>query len=179
MVGSFRGYTPSAPLLEHRLRAVMNKAEFVAEVARKASITREEAARAVDAVFDVGSEGIFAALPAEVRDNVIRAGSLTDKHSGYVTFDVKWKGSELSHAFFEEAKHAVSNTSADEDRPETVQRIRDLARKVWENSADAEEFLTTPHGLLDGKTPLALAHTAEGAERVREILLALEYGLPV
>ena len=61
----------------------------------------------------------------------------------------------------------------------SIGEIRDLAISVWENPQDAEEFLTTPHALLDGETPWEVARTARGAERVREILLALEYGLPV
>jgi uncharacterized protein (DUF2384 family) len=63
--------------------------------------------------------------------------------------------------------------------PASVREIRELAVSVWGNPVDADEFLTTPHGLLDGKTPLSVARMAGGAERVREILLALEYGLPV
>jgi uncharacterized protein (DUF2384 family) len=57
--------------------------------------------------------------------------------------------------------------------------IRELALSVWENPADAEEVLSTPHALLEGERPLEPARTPEGAERVRKILLALEYGPPV
>lgn len=57
--------------------------------------------------------------------------------------------------------------------------IKDLASRVWENGEDAETFLSTPHALLDGLTPRAAARTAVGRDRVRRILLALEYGLPV
>jgi len=57
-------------------------------------------------------------------------------------------------------------------------RIRKLAVQVWENEGDAEQFLSTPHPMLDGKTPLDLARTPEGSQRVTELLLKLEYGLP-
>ena len=57
-------------------------------------------------------------------------------------------------------------------------QIRKLAAQVWENEGDAEQFLSTPHPMLDGKTPLDLARAPEGARRVTELLLKLEYGLP-
>jgi hypothetical protein len=63
--------------------------------------------------------------------------------------------------------------------PDHARQIRDLALTVWENRDDAEEFLSTPHALLQGQAPAVVARTPEGAERVRRILLALEYGLPV
>ncbi|HEX6370482.1 MAG TPA: antitoxin Xre/MbcA/ParS toxin-binding domain-containing protein [Longimicrobium sp.] len=69
--------------------------------------------------------------------------------------------------------------AASPGEPASVSGIRELALSVWENAQDAGEFLSTPHAMLDGETPLAAAQTPEGAERVREILLALEYGLPV
>ena len=57
-------------------------------------------------------------------------------------------------------------------------QIRDLAIRVWENERDAERFISTPHPMLDGETPLDLAKTPEGSRRVTELLLKLEYGLP-
>lgn len=62
---------------------------------------------------------------------------------------------------------------------QALREIRELAERVWENRSDANEFLSTPHVLLDGETPASVARTRPGAERVRRILLALEYGLPV
>ena len=63
--------------------------------------------------------------------------------------------------------------------PEHLRQIQELALAVWENRENAQEFLSTPHALLDGIPPAVVARTPEGAERVRRILLALEYGLPV
>jgi hypothetical protein len=122
----------------------MNKAEFVAEVARKASITRAEAARAVDAVFAL--EGYSRGRDAVRAEDTQPAATKGGIRSNELILD---------------------------------KEIRSLAVGVWENLADAEEFLITPHGLLNGQTPLAASRTQEGAKRVREILLALEYGLPV
>lgn len=135
----------------------MNKAEFVAEVARKASITRAEAARAVDAVLDPE----FGPVLKHARE----------------TFRARKRSAERQLASFGDAPEAAPGSV--EFQNASQKEIRDLALVVWENPADAEEFLTTHHGLLDGQTPLAVSRTAEGANRVREILLALEYGLPV
>jgi DNA-binding protein HU-beta len=59
-----------------------------------------------------------------------------------------------------------------------LKEIRSLAEHVWENKADAEQFLTSPHAMLDGHTPEEAASTRAGAERVREILMRLEYSIP-
>ncbi|HYH81906.1 MAG TPA: HU family DNA-binding protein [Longimicrobium sp.] len=59
-----------------------------------------------------------------------------------------------------------------------VAEIRRLAEHVWENRADAEQFLTSPHAMLDGKTPEQAAASPAGAERVRDILMRLEFGIP-
>jgi uncharacterized protein (DUF2384 family) len=39
--------------------------------------------------------------------------------------------------------------------------------------------MTTPHPLLEGRTPIDVAETDLGARRVEDILAALEYALPV
>ena len=147
----------------------MNKAEFVAEVARKASITRAEAARAVDAVFAVNN-----GVDSEARRGP--ASKLPEKH----IVRPKGKGRrtrEITITLDDPGDGSGSTVVRLGSTPD--EEILDLALKVWENPADAEEFLATPHGLLDGQTPLAASRTPEGAKRVREILLALEYGLPV
>lgn len=177
----------------------MNKAEFVAEVARKASITRAEAARAVDAVFNAESGAISQALyetgefsitgfgtfttqPPSADRVTIPAGTVTfDSDTGRIVVTFKHKRRRtyrLKRTASVDPRGNITSTD-DADSGEAVVGIRELARKVWEDAADAEEFLTTSHGLLDGQTPLAASRTPKGAERVREILLALEYGLPV
>jgi putative toxin-antitoxin system antitoxin component (TIGR02293 family) len=49
---------------------------------------------------------------------------------------------------------------------------------VWDDEADAREFLNTPHPLLDERAPLDVAMTELGARRVEELLWQLFYGLP-
>jgi len=70
--------------------------------------------------------------------------------------------------------------SVDEsERLERLARITALAEHVLESHEEAEQFLTSPHALLDGIPPLELAVTDLGARRVEEILWRLEFGLPV
>jgi nucleoid DNA-binding protein len=158
----------------------MNKAEFVAEVARRASITRAEAARAVDAVFDAESGAISKALD-ETGELSIRGFGKFTKQRGRQTLIIETKVDRRGHApaGAENPPPAAIENGVRSDELILDKEIRSLAVDVWENPADAEEFLITPHGLLDGQTPLAASRTPAGAKRVREILLALEYGLPV
>jgi uncharacterized protein (DUF2384 family) len=58
-------------------------------------------------------------------------------------------------------------------------RVYSLARNVWDDDEDTNAFMNQSHPLLDGETPLALAATEEGAERVEHILQNLRWGLPV
>lgn len=175
----------------------MNKAEFVAEVARKASITRAEAARAVDAVFNTETGALSEALQEVSGISVAESGDFTRQrsfaarvkkvlrgrsrrvvtHAHGMVFKVTRRADGIS-VKFNDSVDATSTSAATHDCTKE-REIRELAVRVWENAEDAEEFLTTPHGLLDGQTPLAASRTEEGAKRVREILLALEYGLPV
>jgi putative toxin-antitoxin system antitoxin component (TIGR02293 family) len=53
------------------------------------------------------------------------------------------------------------------------------AESVWEDHADAQRFMTTPHPLLEGRTPIDVAATDLGARRVEDVLAAAEYALPV
>ena len=57
-------------------------------------------------------------------------------------------------------------------------RIRALAERVWEDPDAAAEFLRTSHPLLDGRSPLELAESDDGAHRVEALLLKLEYSMP-
>ena len=158
----------------------MNKAEFVAEVARKASITRAEAARAVDAVFNAESGAISKALDETGELSIRGFGKFTRQHGRQtLIIDTKEYSRGPAPAGAGDSQRSAIETGVRSNELILDKEIRSLAVDVWENPADAEEFLITPHGLLDGQTPLAASRTPEGAKRVREILLALEYGLPV
>jgi putative toxin-antitoxin system antitoxin component (TIGR02293 family) len=51
-----------------------------------------------------------------------------------------------------------------------------LATETFETVAEAAQWLRKPHPMLDGEAPLSAARTSFGAQRVRDILLAIRYG---
>jgi uncharacterized protein (DUF2384 family) len=51
-----------------------------------------------------------------------------------------------------------------------------LATQVFGAVEDAAGWLTSPHPLLDGESPMQRARTPWGLDKVREILVALRYG---
>ena len=68
---------------------------------------------------------------------------------------------------------------AGSERTERLARITALAQFVWGDDADAREFMTTPHAMLDGNTPAEMALTDLGGRQVEGILASLTFGLPV
>lgn len=70
-------------------------------------------------------------------------------------------------------------SSEESERLERVARLTALAEHVWEDAEAAHAFLTNPHPLLDGETPIDLAASDLGARRVEDLLWKLEYSLPV
>lgn len=64
-------------------------------------------------------------------------------------------------------------------RFERLARVMAMAESVWDDHADAQRFMTTPHPLLEGRAPIDVAETDLGARRVEDVLAALEYALPV
>jgi putative toxin-antitoxin system antitoxin component (TIGR02293 family) len=68
---------------------------------------------------------------------------------------------------------------AGSERTERLARITALAQFAWDDETDVREFMTTPHPMLDGKTPAEMAATDLGARQVEDILASLIYGLPV
>lgn len=57
-------------------------------------------------------------------------------------------------------------------------KIKALTKLVWSSEEDAQRFLNTPHQLMGGNTPLAVAATEEGARQIEKILNNLYWGLP-
>ncbi|MEO7963518.1 MAG: antitoxin Xre/MbcA/ParS toxin-binding domain-containing protein [Gemmatimonadaceae bacterium] len=70
-------------------------------------------------------------------------------------------------------------STEESERLERLARLTALAEHVLESLAEAREFLTTPHSLLEGEAPLDLAATDLGARRVEGVLWRMEYSLPV
>ena len=53
-----------------------------------------------------------------------------------------------------------------------------IALDVWASEEDAEVFMRKPHSLLNGKAPLEVAQTEDGAAEVVSILRSIFWGLP-
>jgi putative toxin-antitoxin system antitoxin component (TIGR02293 family) len=70
-------------------------------------------------------------------------------------------------------------STEESERLERLARLTTLAEHVLESRESAQEFLTSPHPLLDDQAPVELAATDLGARRVEGVLWRLEYSLPV
>lgn len=68
--------------------------------------------------------------------------------------------------------------SADEsERAERLARVFATTEFVWNSERDARLFLSAPHSMLQGRTPLDVSMTELGARRVEELLWKLFYGI--
>lgn len=70
-------------------------------------------------------------------------------------------------------------TAEESERLERLARVTALAERVWEDDDLAHEFLVTPQPQLGGERPIDLARSDLGAREVEELLLGIEYALPV
>lgn len=68
---------------------------------------------------------------------------------------------------------------AESERVSRFARVIAAVERVFDGEAEARRFLVTPHGQLDGRTPLEAAMTEMGAIRVEEILVRGVTGIPV
>jgi putative toxin-antitoxin system antitoxin component (TIGR02293 family) len=62
-------------------------------------------------------------------------------------------------------------------RLERLARIVAMTEEVWQDKTATAEFLTRPHRVLGGRTPLQMAATDPGARQVEELLASIEFGL--
>ena len=75
-------------------------------------------------------------------------------------------------------KRRRESLSAEEsERAERLARIFATAAYVWNSDDDARAFLTTPHAMLQARSPLDVSLTELGARRVEELLWRLFYGI--
>ncbi len=63
------------------------------------------------------------------------------------------------------------------ERAERLARIFATAAYVWNSDDDARAFLTAPHAMLQGRSPLDVSLTELGARRVEELLWQLFHGI--
>lgn len=66
-----------------------------------------------------------------------------------------------------------------DDQSARIAAIRALAVHVWSSEEDADAWMHRPHSLLDGKPPMEVARTEDGAQRATKMLQRLYNGLPV
>jgi len=76
-----------------------------------------------------------------------------------------------------ERRRGKKLTPAESERTERIARLIVHATRALGAEAEAREFMTTPHAMLDGRSPFEEAKTDLGARRVERILNGLEYGL--
>jgi len=82
----------------------------------------------------------------------------------------------VPEATYKRRRSALS--PAESERTERLARVIATAEHVWDDAADARRFLTTPHPMLGGDTPLECAATELGARATEEILWKIYHGLP-
>jgi putative toxin-antitoxin system antitoxin component (TIGR02293 family) len=54
--------------------------------------------------------------------------------------------------------------------------LDEMASDTFESEEDAANWLRKPHPMLDGESPLQAAKTSFGAQRAKDILVAVKYG---
>jgi putative toxin-antitoxin system antitoxin component (TIGR02293 family) len=82
----------------------------------------------------------------------------------------------IPEATFKRRKDRLSPDES--EKAERLARVVATAHYVWDDEADAREFLNVPHPMLEGRTPLDVSLTELGARRVEELMWKLFYGLP-
>lgn len=88
----------------------------------------------------------------------------------------------ILHSIIAEAtykRRSVRLTPGESERVERLARVFATAQYVWDDAAQAREFLHAVHPLLESRTPLAVSMSELGARRVEALLWQLFYGLPV
>ena len=75
-------------------------------------------------------------------------------------------------------KRAGRLTPAESDRTVRIARVVDMSHALMRGDLDAaRRWLTTPHGLLDGESPLRRASTETGAHDVEQLVGRLRHGV--
>jgi putative toxin-antitoxin system antitoxin component (TIGR02293 family) len=113
---------------------------------------------------------IEAGLPVESLEMVTR----------YLAEDTS-EATDLKHAVVPKTtlRRRTRLSTEESERTERLARLVALAEHVWEDPSLAREFLTSAQPQLDGARPIDLARTELGAQEVEELLMKIEYALPV
>jgi putative toxin-antitoxin system antitoxin component (TIGR02293 family) len=115
---------------------------------------------------DVAREGLPKESLTAVVDAATRSASEAVTVRRSVIPDATWK------------RRTVRLNPAESDRTLRLARLVALTRHVWhDNADDVADFLSTPHALLGGRTPLVCSATDLGTEMVEGVLLRLMFGV--
>lgn len=68
------------------------------------------------------------------------------------------------------------SAAAASERLDRISTVALLAEEVFEDKQAASEWMSSPNTALGGNTPIMHCDTAIGAQQVRRILHALEWG---
>lgn len=61
----------------------------------------------------------------------------------------------------------------------TATELKRMLRDVFASEGDATEWWARPHPMLNDAAPRDVCMTTDGVEKVRQVLVGLQYGFPV
>ncbi len=114
-------------------------------------------------------KSIKAGFSVEVADAAKQAFQMTNQSMGQLL--------NVSVATYERRRR--DDKPLDSSASERLDRIASvalLAEDVFEDKREASKWMSTPNAALNGKSPVMHCETAIGAQQVRRIINALEWG---
>ena len=75
-------------------------------------------------------------------------------------------------------REAGTLTTGESDRLVLLAEIVALARQAFDSAKAAREWLSIPHSMLGGESPLDHMDTVAGMEEVKTMLYHIEHGIP-
>jgi len=75
-------------------------------------------------------------------------------------------------------REAGTLTTGESDRLVLLAEIVALARQALDSAETAREWLSIPHSMLGGESPLDHMDTVAGMQKVKNMLYHIEYGIP-
>lgn len=141
--------------------------------------------RATDVAAKLGGPSTLGRPVRNLSDlrRVVEAGlpvESLDTLTGYLTAS-EGAATDLKHRIVPKTtlRRRVRLSVEESERTERLARLVALAEEVWEDRDLAREFLSSPQSQLDDERPVDLARTELGARQVEELLMKMEYSLPV
>jgi putative toxin-antitoxin system antitoxin component (TIGR02293 family) len=135
---------------------------------------------------DKGDLELFMGMDQAQQTRVIREGfepivitriakELLDVQAGTLLESLRLPNSTIARKKSSQARLNASEG----DRVARVLMTFAHARDVFEDAGSAAEWMKLPHAELDGEPPLAMLDTQSGFDRVRDLLMRIEFGVGV